>query len=110
MLTSQSTVSPSSTAGLWPSLPLTSLPFLAPTVRVAAAVALARRRHLALGAVDADLAVERLALRLRRARAVVALHVLAVLRPVPSGLVGEDLLHAALCRVDIQLGGDEQAG
>ena len=60
---------------------------------VGAAVVLERHGHLTLGAVDADLAVEGVALLHRGALAVVALDVLDVLGAVAVGLIGEDLLH-----------------
>src|SRR6476661_3385592 len=63
-----------------------------------------------LGAVDADLTVERLALLDGWAVAVVALDVLDVLCAVAVRLVGEDLLHTGLRGADVKLGGDEEAG
>src|SRR5690606_34572451 len=46
----------------------------------------------------------------RRVLAVVALDVLDVLGAVTVGLVGQDLLHTLLGLVDVQFGGDEEAG
>ena len=82
---------------------------LGPADLVGAVVVLERHRHLALGAVDADLAVEGVTLFHRGALAVVALDVLDVLGAVAVGLVGQDLLHPGLRGADVQLGGDEEA-
>src|SRR6202044_977488 len=69
---------------------------LGPTDLVGALVVLEGHRHLALGAVDADVAVKAAALFHRRILAVVALDVFDVLRPVAVGVVAEDLRHTSL--------------
>src|ERR1700759_1691617 len=83
---------------------------LGPTHLVGALTVLERHRHRPLGAVDADVAVEALALLDGRVLTVVALDVLDVLRAVAVGGVGENLLHAGLRLADVELGGHEEAG
>ena len=85
-------------------------PLLRPADLVGALVVLEGHRHVLLGAVDADVAVEGAALLDGGVLAVVALDVFDVLRAVAVGLVAEDLLHAGLRLVDVQLGGDEEPG
>src|ERR1700739_3953417 len=83
---------------------------LRPSHLVGALVVLEGHRHVLLGAVDADAAVEGATLLDGGVLAGVAGDVFDVPRAVPVGLVGEDLLHAGLRLVDVQFGGDEQPG
>src|ERR1700733_10255721 len=81
---------------------------LGPAHLVGALAVLEGHGHLTLGAVDADVAVETGTLFDGRVLTAVALDVFDVLRPVPVGAVGEDLLYTGLGCADVQLGGHEE--
>src|SRR5262249_7943843 len=80
-----------------------------PADLVGAVVVLERHGHLLVLAVDADIAGEAVALSHGRVLAVVALDVVGLLDAVAVGLVRQDLLHALLCLVHVELGGDEES-